>query len=581
MSTDADVLKQIIVQSKTAEDPNATDAEYFEFFSAKHILRDYVLDPEEIKSGIIGQESVDSGGTDGGLDSIYLIVNGTLIRDSEQAKELSKLRQNIRFDVILIQSKGEKGFGLAAINRLNNTSETIFNIGKQPSEFEEGYNEALMDAISRFREAHNALLTKHANINVLFYYAGYGDSGNVNELIRAKATELEEKIPRLLATVTACKLDFVGARDMIHLFQRGRKSTRPLKCRCSISDNKGGWIALVELTEYFSFITENGVLREYLFESNVRNYEGDVEVNKDIRSTLEDTHGTAAFWWLNNGITVVATEIGGHQTELSLTEPRIVNGLQTSQEIFLHFSQRPPATSDKRLLMVRVIGSPDESLQDKIIKATNSQTKIPPQYLRASDDIQRDIELYFRSFGLHYERRKNSWRIADKSVKQVVGMTELAQSIASVICIEPDHARARPSRYFKNEFYDELFSGHDLSVYVNCALLRKRVEAYLVGVVPMKKDRNNVLFYMLALIGRSIQMKSLGKEITIGSMNVAALDETIISKAFDLVWKIYSKHGQNDTAAKGTLMVADLKELLKTKPLAGKRGKRARGNSEK
>lgn len=81
--TDLAVLNEIVKQKKAELDPLTSDSEFWEFFSAQQILRDYQLDPEEVKFGIVGQESNSSAGTDGGVDSIYLIVNGKLIRDEE------------------------------------------------------------------------------------------------------------------------------------------------------------------------------------------------------------------------------------------------------------------------------------------------------------------------------------------------------------------------------------------------------------------------------------------------------------------------------------------------------------------
>jgi hypothetical protein len=55
--TDLAVLNEIVKQKKAEQDPTATDSEFWEFFSAQQILRDYQLDPEEVKSGIVGQEA--------------------------------------------------------------------------------------------------------------------------------------------------------------------------------------------------------------------------------------------------------------------------------------------------------------------------------------------------------------------------------------------------------------------------------------------------------------------------------------------------------------------------------------------
>src|ERR1017187_7312599 len=102
-NTDITVIDEILAQEKAELDPTARDDEFFEFFAAQQILRDYLLDPDEIKSGIVGQSThPNSPGSDGGIDAMYVLVNGRLIRDLDQAADLRNLRQNILFDVILI-----------------------------------------------------------------------------------------------------------------------------------------------------------------------------------------------------------------------------------------------------------------------------------------------------------------------------------------------------------------------------------------------------------------------------------------------------------------------------------------------
>src|SRR5260221_13238563 len=85
---DISIIKEILAQSKAKLEPTATNSDFFEFFSASHILRDYKFSPDDIKAGIVGQDpSEQSEATDGGIDSMYLIVGGKLIQDSEQAKD--------------------------------------------------------------------------------------------------------------------------------------------------------------------------------------------------------------------------------------------------------------------------------------------------------------------------------------------------------------------------------------------------------------------------------------------------------------------------------------------------------------
>ena len=80
---------------------------------------------------------------------------------------------------------------------------------------------------------------------------------------------------------------------------------------------------------------------------------------------------------------------------LTLEDPQIVNGLQTSTELHKYF-QSQNTEEDDRAILVRMIEPSDSASRDRIIKATNSQTKISAASLRATEKIHRDIEEFFQ-----------------------------------------------------------------------------------------------------------------------------------------------------------------------------------------
>ena len=154
------------------------------------------------------------------------------------------------------------------------------------------------------------------------------------------------------------------------------------------------YVALVNLSKYYHFIaSDNGELRKYIFEANVRDYQGHNAVNQDIQNTLLNSTGEE-FWWLNNGITLVADEaILATSKELILTEPAVVNGLQTSNEIYRYFQANPEKLAvETRNVLVRIIVPESENSRDKIILATNNQTNIPKSSLRANDPIHFSLK---------------------------------------------------------------------------------------------------------------------------------------------------------------------------------------------
>src|SRR3546814_13519732 len=52
--------------------------------------------------------------------------------------------------------------------------------------------------------------------------------------------------------------------------------------------------------------------------------------------TLENP-GAEDFWWLNNGVTILAQEASQVGKTIKITDPQIINGLQTSTEILTFF----------------------------------------------------------------------------------------------------------------------------------------------------------------------------------------------------------------------------------------------------
>ena len=169
-------------------------------------------------------------------------------------------------------------------------------------------------------------------------------------------------------------------------------------------------VALVKLKDYYDLIVdENGRLRRHLFEWNVRDYQGNVEVNKGIRKSLTSAD-SPEFWWLNNGVTILCSDATSSGKAYALSDIQIVNGLQTSHEIYEVLKNQRTPEAENKMLLVRIIVTADAPTRDQVIRATNRQTAVSDASLRATDDVQRQIENYFLTKGWYYDRRKNFYK---------------------------------------------------------------------------------------------------------------------------------------------------------------------------
>ena len=327
------------------------------------------------------------------------------------------------------------------------------------------------------------------------------------------------------------------------------------------------YVALVNLGEYYRFITDDkNNLRKSFFEANVRDYQGGNSVNNSIAETLANRNGED-FWWLNNGVTILSERIQLITArELELLNPEIVNGLQTSTEIFNYYMNNPSSiANEKRNVLVRIITPSSEESRDNIIFATNNQTSIPKSSLRVTDPIHLQIELYFKTRGLYYDRRKNYYKNQKKKATEIVSVPFLAQCLISIILRKPDYARARPSTLLTdNKTYDTLYNEHnDLSVYYKCALIGKKVQKHLKNnSLLTPAERSDLLFYVVY----AIVAKTMGKreiEFTdFKDFDIDIITNEIIETLSNEIYKKYKEAGGNGRVAKSTEFIKKIDEIL-------------------
>ena len=251
---------------------------------------------------------------------------------------------------------------------------------------------------------------------------------------------------------------------------------------------------------------------------------------------------------------------------LTIQDPQIVNGLQTSTEVYNYCKESDEASDERRILTRVMVPTEDES-RDRIIKATNRQTVVQLSSLRATDKVHRDIEEYLRPKGLFYDRRKNYYKNEGKPRNKIVSIPYLAQAVMAIVLRRPDTARARPSSLLKtDEDYGRVFnSSYPINLYYVCVEAMRRVENRLKSpdLNVAAKDRNNLRFYVamhaVAGVSNSPQPAPQG----IANFDITRLDQTAVQESLDLVQAEYSARGSDDQVAKGPSL---LRALLQGEP---------------
>jgi hypothetical protein len=570
MSDDRYLLEQIVSQEHQKNAPKLKKDEYFEVFSAEQILKmgAFDLDPEQVRSGIVGQVQ-----PDGGVDSLYLFVNRKLIREDTDLVQFKG--QQIAIELLITQSKNSGGFQEVVITKLKDFTENCLRLSSDLTQVTtQLYSQALLDVVDRFHTVYRAALSFRPALSIRYFYASLGEQIDPN--VEMRKNLLLNKCRELFSTAD-CSFDFVGAKKLLQWFQRAPTKTTNLETIKGMNWSGFGtaYVCLVQLRKFYEFITDkdkNDALRGHIFEANVRDYQGQVSVNKEIRTSLATSGGSEEFWWLNNGITIIASKVVASGDIFSITDPLIVNGLQTSYEVYSHFRQ-PNVSDDKRTILVRIVENNNAQSIDRIIKATNSQTSIPRVWLHATEDIQRKIESGLRGMDLYYDRRKNYYRNQGIPATKIVTIPYLAQALATIVLQKPDDARARPTTVAERN-YDQLFSDKfPVGLYGKCALILKRADEFLDGVDLENAHRLNMLFYV-AMYATCIALKSAKpRRPTIAALDISAVTDAVLEDSYEHVRDAYQLLGGDDKVAKGTALVEKLKSELQIRFGTAKRKK--------
>jgi hypothetical protein len=544
------ILDDVLSQKRQELAPETSDQDFFELFCAEQILKDFDLSYEEIQSGIVDGEH------DGGADSIYSFVNGELIYEDF---DTSPFKKDVKVELHIIQSKTSGGFSEVPINKLISLTRNLLRLDADYSQLTQ-YNAAVKGAIDNFRTAYRELAARFPELKIRYYYASKKADAHVHDNLQKKADELLDVAKELFQDADV-GVEFIGARRLLELARRRPKTTYDLRVTKSLTA-ESGYIVLSTLSDYNAFLRdEDGEVRKGLFESNVRDFQGTTEVNAEIDKTLQNEQ-SADFWWMNNGVTVLASRATLNGEIVSIANPQIVNGLQTSTQIARHFTTN--AGTDVRKVMVKIVSSEDEETRDKIIKATNSQNAVQPASLRATDKVQRDIEETLKAAGLYYDRRKNYYKNEGKPADKIISIPLMAQAVMSLILARPDTARARPSSLIKdNSVYSKVFSeDHPISLYLVAGSLARMVDRVLKSRSELTaRDRANLRFYVLYWLGASVAKSATPSAPSIAKIDLKGLDDSVIEEATDEVWKLYTELGATDQIAKGP----DLRKALSEK----------------
>ncbi|MFB3894683.1 MAG: AIPR family protein [bacterium] len=470
------ILLDALLEKKKPEYPELTNiSEVFELFAFENLLKDHDVSYDEIEQGWV------DGSDDGGIDGFYVFLDGLAL--SEVPTE-DMVRKHPSVEVIIITCKHETTFRQVPLNNLFASLPELFDLSRKPDSFSSEYNDDLIEQRQLFCDAYRELSARQPSLHFTFIYVSRGDANSIADNVIGRARLIEEQVHELFSDCVT-HFQFIGATELLNLSRKQRVRTLRLTfIENYVSRAKTNYIILTTLPDYHKFITDDqGALRTYLFESNVRDYLGTVPVNEDIEQTLANANriDQCDFWWLNNGVTIIATAANVAGKEISLENIQIVNGLQTTETIYRRFISHPN-DNDDRAVLVKIIVTQNPEVRDRIIKATNYQTGVELSSLRATEKIQRDIEEILIRDNWFYDRRKNYHKNQGRPTHRIISPSYLASCIMALVLKNPARAAKMKTKFMRiDKEYNLLFDTHmDIRIYLAVLNIVKHMEHSLV-----------------------------------------------------------------------------------------------------
>lgn len=449
------------------------------------------FDVEDIHTG---------GGDDLGIDGISIIVNGALVLDLEEIQDLADTNKHLDVEFIFCQAKSGGNFSGAEISNFFFGVKDLFSTDpKLPRNTRVAEREKLIRGVYD-----RSSLFKKGNPSVRMYYVTAGKWQDDAKLISRIDTEKEA----LLELNIFDKAEFtpVDARALQRLYKRAKNrlsTTVDFSNKVTLPSLKGvqeSYLGFLPISEYMKLITDDtGVILKGLFYDNVRDFQGDNPVNKEIDETLKSPD-RALFVLMNNGVTIVADSISRTGDTFTIEDYQIVNGCQTSHVIY----NNQESIDQGVHLPVKLIVSQDSEVKNKIIKATNRQTPVKPEDLTALTDFQKTLEEFYSAVAgdcsLYYERRSQQYRSSTGIEKiRIVSVSNQIRSFASMFLGLPHQASRYYGTLLKTIDTKIFISGHPPDAYYASALALYRLEA-LIRRKQIDGKYRPFKYHLLALV---------------------------------------------------------------------------------
>lgn len=289
--------------------------------------------------------------------------------------------------------------------------------------------------------------------------------------------------------------DLVGRDDLVNYYsessslEQGINETVNIHFRDGIIHNPKPYEYVLGVVSANELRNVYKKYRQKLYAFNIRSYLGSNAINKDMIATAEREGGK--FFYFNNGITAICTNIKLDKSHLSADNFQIINGAQTVTSLAKardRFTGKDgddlTSIRDALILMRVVVTGSKKSLvsgfNEKIIRYNNTQNKIELADFRSNDPIQIWLEKNLTNphsnwaiSRFYYQRKRGRAKPQGKrSVGKKLSLVYLSKILYAfskdfqpVVVYDNSKDLIRPND--ESGIYNDLFGDRDQAVWSN------------------------------------------------------------------------------------------------------------------
>lgn len=487
----ASKLKQF---KETFELTNLQDGIAFGKFVNQSILCVHQPDAFSADSELLEKLSVD-GEWDTGIDGLAILLNGLVVKDKSDVNSIMDKFRYVNVEFIFIQTKYGSSFDSTGFLKfIAGVRDFLSPHQKLPS------NDKIKDAleIKNYILSENFISKWDNNPFVKLYYVAMGRWRKTDIHILGLAKQAQEDIVAL-STYETPEVHFIDSEA--------------LKSICDLNDNRfdvtigaydimeltpvdgveNSCIAVCYASELIKMLkTDGGEIRKSLFDDNVRDFQGENAVNNEIFKTIQKE--PSKFILLNNGITIVCDDFKTSTKKITIKNPQVVNGCQTSHVLYIADKKNLDLT--KVPINLKVISTKDINISNQIVRGTNRQSQVLEEAFEATRPFHQRLEEFFSAYSsepvkLYYERRSKQYRhIPTIKNTQTINLQVLLHSFVGMMLNSP-HLIKNSTLEMLKDLKDEVFLDKQSYLpYYTAALAFYQLEKLYRGEIISKDLRS-------------------------------------------------------------------------------------------